>query len=71
MDEFIDPLLNPWSLARIAVTVKIGEGRWVFRSIPVDPVVADMLCRDLADGPFRVLSAHKEPLEGDDARDLG
>ena len=56
--------VSPWSLARVVVTVKIGANdRWQFRSHPLDPVVANILCRDLADGPFRVLSAHSEPVE--------
>jgi len=56
---------TPWTPVRIVIVVRVGEGRWEFRTNKVfDPVVAEILMRDLAAEPLvHVLSAHLEPVE--------
>lgn len=57
----MDPV--SWDRVRVVVTVKIGEP-WVFTSEPMTAMWGDILVRQLADGPFEVLTAHLIPAEG-------
>jgi hypothetical protein len=63
MDSLLEQPLSPWSLVRLVVTVKItGEagvnlGDVEFISGPMNPILAEVLLRDLKDA--RVVKARK------------
>lgn len=50
---------GPWPTVRVVVTVRVGARDWQFRSEPIEPLVAEMLLRQLSDDG-RILKARKE-----------
>lgn len=62
---------NPWALVRVVVVLRVDndehkdrQDRWEFRTRALDPVVADILTRNLAAQPLvHVLSSHIEPVD--------